>query len=88
MADLALIGAPFRHWSHREFVLLSMLAALAARAGAHPRWRGWQVRLAKLLFMVAYTPRWMVAASVALFRPDYVDRSRTYRYLLIDLPTM
>jgi N-acetylglucosaminyl-diphospho-decaprenol L-rhamnosyltransferase len=47
-----------------------------------------RARLAKLLYIVAYTPRWLVAASVALFRPDYVARSRTYRHLLIDLPTM
>lgn len=49
MADLARIVAPFRCWSHREFVLLSVLPALAAaKLGAHPRWTALQRCLAEV----------------------------------------
>ena len=47
IADPVRITAPFLRGPHREFVLLSVLLALAAaKFGEHPRWRGWQAQLA------------------------------------------
>ena len=47
-----------------------------------------RARLAKLLYLVAYAPRWLVAAGLARLRPEYAVRARTYRHLLADLPGM
>jgi GT2 family glycosyltransferase len=47
-----------------------------------------RARLAKLLYLVAYAPRWLVAAGMAGLRPEYAARARTYRHLLADLPGM
>lgn len=49
MADLAQIAASFRRWSHREFVLLGVLPALAAaKLGSPPRWMMLHRRLTRL----------------------------------------
>lgn len=45
-------------------------------------------RLAKLLYTVAYAPRWLAAAALAQIRPEYAPSARAYHHLLIDLPGM
>jgi N-acetylglucosaminyl-diphospho-decaprenol L-rhamnosyltransferase len=47
-----------------------------------------RARLAKLLYVLAYAPRWLVAAGMAQLRPEYAARARTYGHLLADLPRM
>jgi GT2 family glycosyltransferase len=45
-------------------------------------------RLFKIFLALAYLPRWAFAALGQAFRTDFALRSRTYRRLLAELPTM
>jgi GT2 family glycosyltransferase len=47
-----------------------------------------QARLAKLLYTVAYAPRWLAAAALTQIRSEYAPNAHAYRRLLIDLPGM
>lgn len=47
-----------------------------------------EAQRAKLLYALAYAPRWLVTTGIRWLHPEYAIRARTYRHLLRDLLTM